>query len=97
MRNSNVKKIKGKYMLKANVYVTLKKEILDAQGLVIKKAISQIGYDNVNEVRFGKFIQLEINDDNQTEEEVKKEIDSLSDKLLSNPNIENYRFEIVRE
>ncbi len=84
-------------MLKVNVYVTLKKEILDAQGLVIKKAIKQIGYDNINEVRFGKFIQLEIDDRDKTEEDIKKEIDYLGDKLLSNPNIENYRFEMVRE
>ncbi|MCL4385238.1 MAG: phosphoribosylformylglycinamidine synthase subunit PurS [Actinobacteria bacterium] len=83
-------------MLKVNVYVTLKKEILDAQGLVIKKAIKQIGFDNVNEVRFGKFIQIEINDNNKSEEEIKKEIDYLSDKLLANPNIENYKYEIVR-
>jgi phosphoribosylformylglycinamidine synthase len=84
-------------MLKVNVYVTLKKEILDAQGLVIKKAIRQIGYENVGEVRFGKFIQMEIDDAGKTESEIKKEIDYLSDKLLSNPNIENYRYEIERD
>jgi len=83
-------------MLKVNVYVTLKKEILDAQGLVIKKAIKQIGYGNVGEVRFGKFIQIEIDDNGKNEEEIKMEIDYLSDKLLANPNIENYTYEIVR-
>ncbi|MBU4294127.1 MAG: phosphoribosylformylglycinamidine synthase subunit PurS, partial [Actinobacteria bacterium] len=45
-------------MIKVNVYVTLKKEILDTQGLVIKNAIPQIGFNNVENVRFGKFIQL---------------------------------------
>ena len=84
-------------MLKVNVYITLKKEILDAQGLVIKKAIRQIGFENVGEVRFGKFIQMEINDNGKTESEIKKEIDYLSDKLLANPNIENYRYEIERD
>lgn len=84
-------------MLKVNVYITLKKEILDAQGLVIKKAIKQIGFENVGEVRFGKFIQMEINDNGKTENEIKKEIDYLSDKLLANPNIENYRYEIERD
>ncbi|MHB8277451.1 MAG: phosphoribosylformylglycinamidine synthase subunit PurS [Candidatus Humimicrobiaceae bacterium] len=83
-------------MLKVNVYITLKKEILDAQGLVIKKAIKQIGYENVKEVRFGKFIQMEIDDNGKSEDEIKKEIDYLSDKLLANPNIENYKYEIVR-
>jgi len=83
-------------MLKINVYITLKKEILDAQGLVIKKAIKQIGFENVGEVRFGKFIQMEIDDKEKTEIEIKKEIEYLSDKLLANPNIENYRYEIER-
>ncbi|MCL4376917.1 MAG: phosphoribosylformylglycinamidine synthase subunit PurS [Actinobacteria bacterium] len=82
-------------MLNVNVYVTLKKEILDAQGLVIKKAIKQIGYENVREVRFGKFIRLEIDDTGKTMDEIKKEIDYLSDKLLANPNIENYKYEIM--
>jgi len=81
-------------MLKVNVYITLKKEILDAQGLVIKKAIKQIGFENVKEVRFGKFIQVELDEKGKTETEIKKEIDYLSDKLLANPNIENYRYEI---
>ena len=84
-------------MLRVNVYITLKKEILDAQGLVIKKAIKQIGFENVKEVRFGKFIQMEIDDKGKTEDEIKKEIDYLSDKLLANPNIENYRYEIERD
>ena len=84
-------------MLKVNVYITLKKEILDAQGLVIKKAIKQIGFENVKEVRFGKFIQMEIDDIGKTESEIKKEIEYLSDKLLANPNIENYRYEIERD
>ncbi|MEI6499151.1 MAG: phosphoribosylformylglycinamidine synthase subunit PurS [bacterium] len=84
-------------MLKVNVYITLKKEILDAQGLVIKKAIKQIGFENVGEVRFGKFIQMEIDDMGKTDSEIKKEIDYLSDRLLANPNIENYRYEIERD
>lgn len=82
-------------MLKVNVYVTLKKEILDTQGLVIKKAIPQIGYDNVENVRFGKFIQMEINSAGKNRDELKKEIDFLCDRLLSNPIIEDYRYEIL--
>jgi phosphoribosylformylglycinamidine synthase PurS subunit len=84
-------------MHKVNVYITLKKEILDAQGLVIKKAIKQIGFENVGEVRFGKFIQMEIDGNGKTESEINKEIEYLSDKLLANPNIENYRYEIERD
>ena len=60
-------------MIKVNVYVTLKKEILDTQGLVINKAIPQIGFDNIGNVRFGKFIRLEIEQGSKSEEDIKKE------------------------
>lgn len=82
-------------MVKVNVYVTLKKEILDTQGLVIKKAIPQIGSDNVSVVRFGKFIQLEIEQGSKSDSEIKKEIEYLCNHLLSNPIIEDFRFEIM--
>ena len=82
-------------MVKVNVYVTLKKEILDTQGLVIKKAIPQIGFDNVSNVRFGKFIQLEIEQGSRSDSEIKKEIEYLCNRLLSNPIIEDFRFEII--
>ncbi len=82
-------------MLKVNVYVTLKKEILDAQGLVIKKAITQIGYDNIEDVRFGKYIKLEINDEGKDNKQIKDEIEYLCDKLLSNPIIEDFKYEII--
>jgi len=82
-------------MIKVNVYVTLKKEILDTQGLVIKKAIPQIGFDNVENVRFGKFIQLEIEQKSKSDEDLKKEIEYLCDRLLSNPIIEDFKYEIL--
>lgn len=82
-------------MIKVNVYVTLKKEILDTQGLVIKKAIPQIGFDNVENVRFGKFMQLEIDPGSKSEEDIKKEIEYLCDRLLSNPIIEDFKYEIL--
>jgi phosphoribosylformylglycinamidine synthase subunit PurS len=82
-------------VLKVNVYVTLKKEILDTQGLVIKKAIPQIGFYNVENVRFGKFIQLEIEQGSKNQEDIKKEIENLCNKLLSNPIIEDFKYEIL--
>ena len=83
-------------MTKVNVYITLKKEILDTQGLVIKKAIPQIGFENVTNVRFGKFIQLEIEQGSKKDKEIKKEIEYLCDRLLSNPIIEDFRYEIIK-
>ncbi len=81
-------------MAKANVYVTLKPSLLDAQGKVVQGALENLGYDNVESVRMGKYIQLDIDDGNGRLEE---DIDEMCRKLLSNPVIEDYRFEIVRD
>ena len=79
--------------MKAEVYVTLKKSVLDPQGTTVQRSLKQIGYDNISSVRIGKFIELEVNATDL--EAAKKEINEVCDKLLHNPNIEEYRFEIV--
>lgn len=75
-------------MPKAKVIVTLKEGILDAQGQTVKTALEQLGFA-VDDVRIGKFIELQI-PDSVTAEDVK----SMSERLLSNPVLENFRFEI---
>ena len=81
-------------MAKVNVYVTLKPSLLDAQGKVVQGALENLGYDNIESVRMGKYIQLDIDDGNG---QLEKDIDEMCRKLLSNPVIEDYRFEIVRD
>ena len=80
-------------MAKVNVYVTLKPALLDAQGKVVQGALQNLGFANVENVRIGKFIELDIADGNDT---LEKDVEEMCRKLLANPNIENYRFEIVR-
>ena len=75
-------------MPKARVTVTLKEGILDAQGQTVKTALEHLGFA-VDDVRIGKFIELRI-PDGVTAEDVK----SMSERLLSNPVLENFRFEI---
>lgn len=79
-------------MAKANVYVTLKPELLDAQGKVTLGALGNLGYDSVDNVRVGKFIEIEIADGG----DVEKDVDEMCRKLLVNPNTENYHFEIEK-
>jgi phosphoribosylformylglycinamidine synthase len=79
-------------MPKANVYVTLKPSLLDAQGKVVQGALEKLGYTNVSNVRIGKYIQLEIQGDGNLEQQV----DEMCRKLLANPVIEDYRFEIEK-
>jgi len=74
--------------LKISVTVTLKKDVLDPQGKVIKQTLKNMGYTNIEDVRQGKFFEIEINENNQVR--VKKIIEEISKKLLTNIAIENY-------
>jgi phosphoribosylformylglycinamidine synthase PurS subunit len=80
-------------MAKVNVYVTLKPSLLDSQGKVVQGALENLGYSNVEAVRIGKYIELEVADGNG---KLEQDVDDMCRKLLSNPVIEDYRFEIER-
>ena len=79
-------------MLEAEIKVTLKKLVADPQGLVIKHALDSLGYKDIEKVRAGKFfiLQLKTNDKAKAQEEAKE----MCEKLLVNPVIEEYSFEI---
>ncbi len=79
--------------MKAQIFVTLKKSVLDPQGSTIERSLKQMGYDDVDSVRIGKFIELEINGDDKVK--MQAEIDEICKKLFVNPNIEEYRFELL--
>jgi len=79
--------------MKAQIFVTLKKSVLDPQGSTIERSLKQMGYDDVASVRIGKFIELELNGDDK--EKMQPQIDEMCKKLFVNPNIEEYRFEIL--
>ena len=78
-------------MPKVNVYVTLKPTLLDAQGKVVQGALENLGYSNVESVRIGKLVEIEINDGSGR---LEQDVDDMCRKLLANPNTETYRFEI---
>ena len=75
------------------VFVTLKKSVLDPQGSTIERSLKQMGYDDVYSVRIGKFIELELKGDDK--DKIRMEIDEMCNKLFVNPNIEEYRFELL--
>lgn len=79
--------------MKANIYITLKNGVLDPQGKAINKSLGHLGFDKVEKVRQGKFIELDLNYDNK--EQAEKDIEKMCEKLLANTVIENYRFEII--
>lgn len=71
-----------------NVYVTLKPSLLDSAGRTVAQALQKLGYGEVEQVRIGKLIEVQVDD--YSEARVKE----MCDKLLANPVIEDYRIEI---
>ncbi len=80
-------------MYKAQIKVTLRKSILDPQGKTIEHSIQSLGYKNVADTRIGKYIELKL--DASTEEEAKKVTEEICRKLLANPVMEDYEYDIV--
>ncbi len=75
--------------MKISVVVTLKKDVLDPQGKTIKKALEGMNFKNVNDVRQGKYFEIEIDEKNQKKAEEK--VEEMCKKLLANLVIENYK------
>ena len=75
--------------MKISAIITLKKDVLDPQGKVIQQALHGMGYKNVDEVRQGKYFEIEVkeNDPNKAKEIVEE----MCKKLLANLVIENYK------
>ena len=78
--------------MKAKIYVTLKLGIHDPQGHAIHQSLTTLGFDAVNDVRLGKFLEVTLEEPDQ--EKAEATVKSMCEKLLANPVIENYRYEI---
>jgi len=78
--------------MKGKVIVRLKGEVSDPQGMTIQQTMSKLGFAGVRKVRAGKFFELELDAPNR--EEARKVLDGLCDRVLANPIIEDYSFEI---
>lgn len=76
-------------MTTVRVFVTLKPSLLDSAGRTVAGSLRKLGYDELEEARIGKLIELQLSD--YSEARVKE----MCDKLLANPVIEDYRFEVV--
>jgi len=79
-------------MYLAKIYISLKPTVNDPQGLTIKGALHNLGFTEVTSVRMGKYVEVKIeeNERNRAQEQVNE----MCRKLLSNPIIENYAFEL---
>ena len=77
---------------KAQIYVTLRPSVLDPAGTAVQSGLKHMGYDNVEQVRIGKYVELILAAKDEAEAE--QQLDRICDQLLANPVIENYRFDI---
>ena len=76
----------------ARVYVTLKPTVNDPQGLTIRGALRSLGFAEVESVRAGKYLEIQIEAENRKKAE--KQLAEMCRKLLANPVIEDYRFDL---
>jgi phosphoribosylformylglycinamidine synthase PurS subunit len=78
-------------MYKVKVYVTLRENVLDPQGSAVKGALHSLSYQEVQDVRIGKFMELMIE---KGERDIEEIVRDMCERLLANTVIEDYRYEI---
>ncbi|MEA5616687.1 phosphoribosylformylglycinamidine synthase subunit PurS [Cronbergia sp. UHCC 0137] len=77
----------------AKIFVTLRPSVLDPAGVAVQSSLKQMGYDNVDQVRIGKYIEVTIISPEETK--ARKDMNQICEQVLANPVIENYRFELI--
>lgn len=76
----------------AQIYVTLRPSVLDPAGTAVQLGLKHMGYENVDSVRIGKYIELTITAASKVD--AQQQLEQICDQLLANPVIENYRFDL---
>ena len=78
---------------RAKIWVTLRPSVLDPAGVAVQSGLQYLGYDNVEQLRIGKYIELLITakDDKMADQQ----LNDICDRMLANPVIENYRIEMI--
>jgi len=82
-------------MYLAKIYVTLKHTVNDPQGLTVLGGLKNLGFDSVERVRVGKYIELWVNEAERSKAE--EAVRQMCDQLLANPVIEAFRFELEEQ
>ena len=75
--------------MKVSAIITLKKDVLDPQGKVIHQALDGMGFENISEVRQGKYFEIDVNENDPNK--AKAVLEDMCKKLLANLVIENFK------
>lgn len=78
--------------MKAKVYVTIKENVLDPQGVAVQGALHTLGFAEVEKVRIGKYLEIDLQATSRAEAEA--QVKEMSEKLLANTVVEDYRIEL---
>lgn len=76
----------------AKIYVTLRPSVLDPAGTAVQNSLGHMGYNNVSQIRIGKYVELTLQAVDP--EQARQQLDQMADQLLANPVIEVYRIEV---
>tara|TARA_B100001564_G_scaffold333620_1_gene321446 strand:+ start:178 stop:423 length:246 start_codon:yes stop_codon:yes gene_type:complete len=79
--------------MKARVIITLKSGVLDPQGQASQNTLHHLGFDSVGTVRQGKFIEIDLNESDETK--AKEKVEAMCEQLLANTVIEKYDIELI--
>jgi len=79
-------------MIKATVYITIKQSVLDPQGNAVQGALHSMGFQEVEKVRIGKYMELNLDTTDRKEAEAR--LKEMCEKLLANTVVEDYRYEL---
>ena len=79
--------------MKAKVTIRLKSGVLDPQGVAVRSALASLGFSAVGDARVGKVIELDLGTENP--DEARKMLDQMCSRLLANPVMEEYKFELL--
>ena len=75
--------------MKVSAIITLKKDVLDPQGKVIHQALDEMGFENISEIRQGKYFEIDVNENDPNK--AKAVVEDMCEKLLANLVIENFK------
>ena len=78
--------------MRAKIFISYKNGVLDPQGKAVERSLHTLGYEEVRDVRMGKYLEIEL--DAPSRDTAEARLREMCDKLLANPVIEDYRFEI---
>jgi phosphoribosylformylglycinamidine synthase PurS subunit len=78
--------------MRVKIFISFKEGVLDPQGKAVERSLHSLGYEEVRDVRMGKYLEIEL--EASSREAAEARVREMCDKLLANPVIEDYRFEI---